>query len=169
MKETTKSQRWNQIQVHRNNILVLLLVNKYIIVTINIMESIRQEDGLGCAVACIAFVLHIQYSDALALFHDGKRRVREEANFYCPEIVEILHKNGLSYKWQKIKKVQREEDFENYSIVFIQRSSKLPYGHFLTRYKKKWMDPWINLPEVPTKSGFRTSLPGIPTYLVFPH
>lgn len=130
-----------------------------------IMKPIRQEDGLGCAVACVAFVLRIPYSKALDLFVDGERRVKEEANFYCPEIVKILNKNELSYRW---KKIQKEKDFKDYSIVFVERSSKLPYGHFLTKYNNKWMDPWINLPEIPTKGGFREALPGTPTYLVFP-
>jgi len=34
------------------------------------MEPIRQEDGLGCAVACVAFVLKIPYQQALTLFFD---------------------------------------------------------------------------------------------------
>lgn len=43
------------------------------------MKPVRQEDGLGCAVACVAFVLKIPYQQALILFSDGKRRVREQA------------------------------------------------------------------------------------------
>lgn len=56
------------------------------------------------SVACIVFVLKISYSEALTLFIDGKRRVKEEANFYCPELVNILNSQGLSYVWQKLKK-----------------------------------------------------------------
>ncbi len=63
------------------------------------MKPLRQEDNFGCAVACVAFVLKKSYKESLMLFSDGKRRVKEEANFYCPEIVEILHSNGLKYTW----------------------------------------------------------------------
>lgn len=37
------------------------------------MKPTRQEDVLGCAVACTAFILKIPYSEALMLFNDGKR------------------------------------------------------------------------------------------------
>lgn len=72
------------------------------------MKPVKQEDGLGCAVACVAFVLKIPYSEALVLFKDGKRRVKEEANFYCPEIVKILNAKGLNYSWKKLKKKIRQ-------------------------------------------------------------
>lgn len=127
------------------------------------MIPVRQEDGLGCAVACVAFVLQIPYAKALDLFTDGKRRVREEANFYCPELVKILNDNGLNYKW---KKIQNEQDFMDLSIVFFETSPTLPYGHFLVKFDSKWMDPWINLPENPSKAGFRDSLPGKATYII---
>ena len=68
------------------------------------MKPVRQEDGLGCAVACVAFALKIPYSEALTLFVDGKRRVKEEANFYCPEIVKILNEKRLNYSWKKLNK-----------------------------------------------------------------
>lgn len=42
------------------------------------MKPVKQEDGLGCAVACVAFILQIPYSEAVKLFSDGKRRVKEE-------------------------------------------------------------------------------------------
>lgn len=132
------------------------------------MNAVKQEDGLGCAVACVAFVLQIPYSKALELFIEGQRRVTGEANFYCPEIAEILNNNGLKYKWQKINTIHSEEDYKNYSIAFIKRSKERPYGHFLSRYRNQWMDPWINLPNVPIRGGFRNLLPGEPTYLIFP-
>lgn len=130
------------------------------------MEPVKQEDGLGCAVACVAFVLKMPYSDALKLFSDGKRRVKEEANFYCPEIVNILNKKGLSYSWRKLQKRNLEVIKKNLSIVFIKTSYKYLYGHFLCRYKDKWMDPWINLPEKVIEAGFRDILPGEPTYAI---
>lgn len=130
------------------------------------MEPVRQEDGLGCAVACVAFVLQIPYKQALTLFPDGKRRVKEEANFYCPEIVQILNNAELKYTWKKLPKNLPEKDLKNLSIVFIKRSKIHPYGHFLCRYNDSWMDPWINLPDRNIKAGFRETLPGEPTYAI---
>lgn len=132
------------------------------------MEPVGQEDGLGCAVACVAFVLKIPYQQALTLFSDGKRRVREEANFYCPEIVQILKNAGLKYAWKKLPKNISEKEFNNLSIVFIKKSKTHPYGHFLCRYNNLWMDPWINLPDINIKAGFREALPGEPTYAILP-
>jgi hypothetical protein len=131
-------------------------------------QAIRQEDGLGCAVASVAFVLGISYQQALKFFEDGARRVKEEANFYCPEIMDILNRQGLNYSWKKIDKPDEEITNRDFSIVFIDRSLTYPFGHFLARYKNKWMDPWINLPGQDIKAGFRDSLPGVPTYEVYP-
>jgi hypothetical protein len=132
------------------------------------MKPTKQEDGLGCAVACVAFVLSITYLEALELFEDGKRRVREEANFYCPEIVKILNGKGLNYSWKKLNEKDVEIINNNLSIVFLKASSKHPFGHFLARYKDRWMDPWINLPNANRKAGFRKRLPGTPTYIISP-
>lgn len=131
------------------------------------MKAVKQEDNLGCAVACVAFVLKLAYSEALTLFEDGKRRVKEEANFYCPEIVQILKKSGLNYSWKKISINDLPLIKNNYSIVFIKKSKSHPFGHFLVRYNGKWMDPWINLPARNIKAGFRNELPGDPTYVIY--
>jgi ABC-type bacteriocin/lantibiotic exporter with double-glycine peptidase domain len=130
------------------------------------MKPIKQEDGLGCAVACIAFVLNIKYQKALTLFKNGERRVNKEANFYCPELVNILNSFGLKYRYKKLKKNNESKIYKEKSIVFIKRSKKYPYGHFLSRYNGFWMDPWINLPNKNIKAGFRKRLPERPTYVI---
>jgi hypothetical protein len=132
------------------------------------MKPVKQEDGLGCAVACVAFVLDLSYSKTLELFEDGKRRAREEANFYCSELVKILNEKGLNYSWKKLNAEDVEAINRNLSIVFIETSHEYPYGHFLARCKDKWMDPWINLPDTNREAGFRDKLPGIPIYIVHP-
>lgn len=131
------------------------------------MKPVRQEDGFGCAVACVAFVLKIPYQNTLELFPDGKKRVKEKANFYCPEIVKILNSHGLKYTWRKLPGYPNKEINDDYSIVFIERSKKYLYGHFLSSYNNKWMDPWINLPNKNIKAGFRAMLPGEPTYIIY--
>lgn len=131
------------------------------------MKPVKQEDGLGCAVACVAFVLGMSYQEALSLFKDGKTRVKSKANFYCPEIVEILNSKGKVYKWKKLIAISEKEIYSDYSIVFIRRSKNYPYGHFLARYEGKWMDPWVNLPNSNISSGFREVLPREPTYVIY--
>lgn len=131
------------------------------------MKPVKQEDGLGCAVACVGFILSIPYSEALKLFKDGKRRVRKEANFYCPELVKILRGKGLNYSWKKLNEDNMHVINKDYSIVYIKKSKNYPFGHFLSRYEDKWMDPWINLPDKNIKAGFRDELPGTPTYAAF--
>lgn len=130
------------------------------------MKPVKQEDGLGCAVACVAFVLGITYKEAVGLFEDGETRVKSKANFYCPEIVRILNSKGLSYRWKKLKPASGEEIYKNHSLIFIKRPT-LPYGHFLVRYREQWMDPWINLPDKDIRAGFRKTLPSIPTHVIY--
>lgn len=131
------------------------------------MNPVRQEDGLGCAVACVAFVLGVSYQDALMLFKDGKTRVKNKANFYCPEIVAIFKSHGKDYEWKKLKDMSDVEFSCDHSIVFVKKSKKYPFGHFLVRHKNKWMDPWINLPDKEVRAGFRNELPSKPTYVVY--
>ena len=52
-------------------------------------EPIRQENLMGCAVACVAFISGISYNDALDLFPQGPIKA-ETAGFICSEIVEAF-------------------------------------------------------------------------------
>lgn len=131
------------------------------------MNPIRQEDGLGCAAACVAFILQVPYLEAVKLFIDGERRVKGKANFYCPEITQVLNNTGLNYTWTKLSDEQEVEIFQDLSIVFVKRSVVHPYGHFLVKYDNKWMDPWINLPDKNIEAGFREYLPGEPAYSIY--
>ena len=128
------------------------------------MNPVRQEDGLGCAVACVAFVLNLSYKDAVNLFTNGKERVKKKANFYCPEIVSVLKNTGMTYKWKKVIDTHDKEIYKNFSIVFIQDGK---YGHFLCRYNNTWMDPWVNRPYRPISAQFITDLPVSPTYVIY--
>jgi hypothetical protein len=135
------------------------------------MKSITQKDDLGCAVACVAFVLEITYEQSLAQFKNGKTRVQEKSNFYCPEIARILNSAGLDYSWRKINENNIDLINGNFSIVFVKRFPEDPYGHFLCRYGDQWMDSWINLDKCQDYrkaiSGFRKDLPGKPLYVIF--
>ncbi len=130
------------------------------------MKSIKQEDSLGCAIACVASVLKIEYKDAIRLFINGKKRAKEIPNFYCREIVMILNNAGLNYQYKYIKPEIRNKIYQQNSIVFIKRSKKYSYGHYLVRFKNKWVDSWINFPNESIKAGFRKRLPGKALYVI---
>ena len=130
------------------------------------MKSIAQEDSLGCGIACVAFILKLTYKEAKNLFLDGKRRAKEEPNFYCGEIVGILENVGLSYEYKYLKKRLKHKIYRSNTIVYLRKSKKYPFGHYLVRYENKWMDPWINFPKENINAGFRKRLPGKPIYAI---
>ncbi len=130
------------------------------------MEPIRQEDKLGCAVACVAFILNIDYKKALKLFASGERKAKDEG-FYCKEIIMAFNNLGFGYQYKYTKKRLQKKIYKENTIVFIKRCKRYPKGHYLTRFNNKWMDPWINFPKANIRAGFRKRLPGTPIYLVF--
>jgi hypothetical protein len=130
------------------------------------MKPIKQEDSFGCAVACVAFVLNIEYLKARELFKNGKKRAKGVHNFYCREIVEVLKNAGFNYQYKYINSKIRNKIYQQSSVVFIRRSNKYHYGHYLVRDKNRWMDPWINFLDENTKAGFRKRLPGKVIYII---
>lgn len=131
------------------------------------MKPIKQEDRLGCAVACVSFRLNISYKTSLVLFRYGKRKAKN-TGFLCKEIVEALGKREFNYKYNYVKDRVKNKIYQSGTIVFLKRSKKYPAGHYLCRADNKWMDPWINFPEENRKAGFRKRLPGKPIYVIFP-
>ncbi|OGM96818.1 MAG: hypothetical protein A2816_00360 [Candidatus Yanofskybacteria bacterium RIFCSPHIGHO2_01_FULL_39_44] len=131
------------------------------------MRPVKQKDMSGCAVACVAFVLGVSYSKALKLFKNGQKYSKFRG-FYCREVVQALIKGKVEYAYKHVSnKTKRLVNLDK-SIVFIKRSSKYPQGHYLCRTRNKWMDSWINFPDISSvKAGFRTKLPGKPTYVIF--
>ncbi len=127
--------------------------------------SVKQEDKMGCSVACTAFVLNISYNESLKLF---KNPLSAKTNgFYCREIAQVLKKSGLKTEYKYIKtSTIRKFIYNDFSIVFIKRCKRYPAGHYLVRYKNLWMDPWINFPKKPIQSGFRKRLPGKAVYII---
>ncbi|MCL5970876.1 MAG: hypothetical protein M1450_05270 [Patescibacteria group bacterium] len=130
------------------------------------MKPVKQDDDFGCAVACVAFVLNTRYSNAIKFFRNGKKRAERIPNFYCRELVEILNNAGLNYQYKRFKPKIRRKIHKEKSIVFIRRSKKYRYGHYLVRFNNLWMDPWINLPDRKIKAGFRKRLPGKAIYAI---
>lgn len=128
------------------------------------MKPVKQEDLFGCGVACVAFILNISYQDSLTLFTDGESKAKEEG-FLCKEIIAALEKKRLKYQYKYLK--ARHNIYNSRTIVFLKRSKRYPAGHYLCKINGKWMDPWINFPNVKIKAGFRNRLPGKPIYAIF--
>jgi len=132
------------------------------------VKAVAQEDPMGCGIACVAFICGVPYKSGKCLFnrHDGTK-----PDCFCPDIVDALQKSGRAYNWSRIR--GKRIHFIDGSIVFIRRSRTFPAGHFLVRWKGKWMDPWLNLdatcPDLSrAKAGFRKRLPGKASYYIFP-
>ena len=131
---------------------------------------ITQQHDFGCGVACVAFVSGVSYPTAVKIL--GIQQA-ESTGFWCKELVSNLNLLGLKYKVTYIKpRRQKRIVYTESMIVFIRRSKRYPFGHYLARYNGQWMDPWINLlfdKDIRhAKSGFRKRLPGKPTYAAVP-
>ncbi|MDN5275878.1 MAG: hypothetical protein JWN33_527 [Candidatus Saccharibacteria bacterium] len=132
-------------------------------------QSITQEYGFGCGIACYAFVLGISYTDAKIRL--GSEQASSE-RFWVKSLADALNKAGLGYEPKYIKPHIRSRIYQEGVIVLIKRSKRYPVGHYLVRHQNAWMDPWINLPYNANineaKSGFRKRLPGAPMYAILP-
>lgn len=125
---------------------ILPLVNKNINSTILNMKPIRQENLLGCAIACVVFVLKVNYQDVLDLFDYGEKKANS-IGFFCIEIIMALEKVSLRYEYNYIKYRTRWKIYKPNIIVFLKKSKNYPLGHYLCRANGNWMDPWINFPS----------------------
>jgi hypothetical protein len=132
-------------------------------------QALSQQHDLGCGLACVAFIADAPYGKVAEILGGEKA---DTNGFTCKELVTALSKLGLEYNYKYIKPYLRQSIYKDGTIVFIKRSSKYPYGHYLTRFQGKWMDSWVNLPFDKNiknaKSGFRKRLPGKPIYMVYP-
>lgn len=132
-------------------------------------EAIKQEDPLGCAVACVAYALNKTYQQSLALFENGKEKAIA-TGFTCPEIVKVLKDAGLNYTYSPVghDTMYPKTEFDPKDIIFIKPSSEYPVGHYLTRVAGNiFMDPWINYPQESRRSGFRTELPSQAKWIIW--
>lgn len=133
-------------------------------------HSITQEDGMGCGVACVAFVAGITYSQAVQKL--GKEKAKT-IGFHLKELADVLSVYNFTYKCRHANSTSRSEQLSDGTIVFIRRSRRYPYGHYLVRHEDKWMDPWINLiidsNLARAKSGYRYRLPGQAQWVVLPN
>ncbi len=132
-------------------------------------HTITQEDGMGCGAACVAFATNKTYQQAVKLLSQEKAR---SVGFQLKELVDALSHYGLDYHFKHVKPQMKQYICQEGVIVFIRRSARYPYGHYLIRHNGLWADPWINL--VLDKnlknamSGYRKNLPGEAQWAVLP-
>lgn len=125
-----------------------------------------QEHELGCGLACVAFVVVKSYQEVLNI--TGNPSKATQSGYYCKELIGLLHKFKYTYEVKYIKPHIKKLIYTNDTIVFIKRSLRYPFGHYLVYHNGLWMDPWINFPKnnriEKAKAGFRKRLPGKPIY-----
>ena len=131
------------------------------------MKPIKQEHSYGCCIACLAFILQTDYKTVLNSIKGGAYKA-ENIGFFCRNLTMILNSKGHKYKWKYLKPRIRKRIYSTNVIVFIKRSKKYPAGHYLVRHEDKWMDSWINFPNLPIKAGFRRRLSEKAIYAIIP-
>jgi len=129
---------------------------------------IPQKDNFGCSLASLAFITNKTYPEVL---NDLGKEKAKTKGFYCREIVAYLKKLGYQTEYHYLKLKWKKRIYQDKTIVFIRRSKKYPFGHYLVRYHHLWMDSWINFPKdkdiKSAKAGFRKKLPDTPIYGIF--
>jgi len=130
------------------------------------MKPVSQKDLSGCAIACVAFILDVKYAASLKLFKNGQKKAYR-SGFSRREIVEVLNKAGLKYSCKYISNKTSSKRYKDKTIVFIKRSKNYPMGHYLCRAGRRWMDPWVNIPKITIKAGYRRRLPEKPIYAIY--
>ncbi|KKR25572.1 MAG: hypothetical protein UT57_C0063G0005 [Microgenomates group bacterium GW2011_GWC1_39_7] len=128
------------------------------------MKPIKQDNPLGCAVACAAFILRITYGESLNLFKNGRNKANS-TGFLCKEIIAVLEQIGFKYEYKHVNGKTKKKIRRLNSIVFLRRSKRYPRGHYMVRSaNNRWMDPWINFPNKEIEAGCRGRLPERPIY-----
>lgn len=125
-------------------------------------KAVRQEDPMGCGVACVVFLLGKTYRQTLKLFLNSETKA-STTGFVSKELVKVL---GNDYRVGFAKR-NKSKIYMDGSIVFMRRGKKYTHGHFVARLNGRWMNPYINLPEYPIQAGFQKRLPEQPAFVIF--
>ena len=138
---------------------------------LNLEEAtpVTQLHSMGCGAACVAFAAGVSYRRAVSLLGTQKAR---ETGFTLREMVDALAVFGLKYKVHHADGKFQDDARAPGTIVFVRRSPRYPFGHYLARSNNRWMDPWINLPTdgriATARSGYRSRLPSSAQWLLVP-
>ena len=131
-------------------------------------QAITQQDEMGCGAACVACAAGVSYEKAVSILGKAKAQT---TGFYLRDLTDGLKRLGLDYQYKHVKPSLKPLVYQEGSIVFIRRSKRYPYGHYLIRHNGQWMDPWINLLSDKqiehARAGYRMRLPGRGQWVVF--
>ena len=122
---------------------------------------IKQEDAMGCGIACVAYILCISYKEAVDLFIETYKR--ETLGFTSKDITKAIKMFGITYKSVYVGR-EKKLKIENNSIIYVPKCDYFPYGHYLVKIQNGYMDPFINLHEsnfdhTKASAGLRKTLP----------
>lgn len=123
-------------------------------------KPVVQEDFMGCAIACVAFILNKTYKESILLFRNQEKRINK--GFTVKEIVDALQKSGNNYHSRYVGRLENIV-IKNDTIVYVKKCQEFPRGHYLVKIKNGYMDPFINLQEkgiMCALAGFRKIVPG---------
>ncbi|PLS80689.1 hypothetical protein CYG49_04475 [Candidatus Saccharibacteria bacterium] len=134
------------------------------------MKYIRQEDEMGCGVACVANLLGTSYNEALQLFEFPENA--KTKGFACKYIILALKRAGTEAKLRHISARKPRPKFLPGTIVFLVKSERYPSQHYVLKAQEGWIDPWVNLVTnkdiTQAEAGIRKRLPGKPYYAIVP-
>jgi hypothetical protein len=122
------------------------------------MKLVTQKSPMGCAVAATASFLKLDYDSTLKLFDNGKIR-HAVYGFFVYDIVKALKKRNVLAKAFNVR--GKKIKFKTGDIVFSKDKLDDPFGHYLLKTPKGWMDSWKNFPSMtPARAGYRKKLSG---------
>jgi len=129
-------------------------------------NPIRQENLAGCGLACVAFIVQKNYRALVPLIKQVPIDL-DYKGMFCHDIIKLLDQFGITAKLRYIRSQTDPLLSKELVIAYVKRTAKYTAGHYLVRYQGKWMDSWINYPEIiKVKSGFRKKLPGKVNYVI---
>lgn len=130
---------------------------------------VTQLHPMGCGAACVAFVAEVSCREAVSVLGTEKAG---KTGFTLREIAQALAVFGMKYEVHHADGSFREKARVPGTIVFVRRSPRYPFGHYLARSNNRWMDPWINLVTdgnlATARSDFRPRLPSSAQWLIVP-
>ncbi len=117
------------------------------------MRLTKQEDPMGCGIACVAFVLGISYMEATKLFTLPEKR--KTLGYRSSELREALKRGGYDSFSRYTGRIENLE-INKGDIVYVKKCKLFPFGHYLVKTDGGYMDPFVNMTEVSgdyTKAG----------------
>lgn len=119
---------------------------------------LRQKHAWGCGAACVASLLEIPYTDALARLEQYKGAgINEQPKGLEPSpIAHVLRDAGY-----EVTKQYKASSWPLGTIVLLtwRFGRYKDCGHYMLLTGRGWMDPWFNLNECPRKAQYRSALP----------